>query len=224
MCKVSSAPCTVPSSPNRPCRAMKARSKPSPRSSNSERSAGSKAEALTPRSQSAVNTALPDSREISRSEEGPPISTATRPKDAGSGMADEFICASALLPAIGRARFHRLFRAGPSHGLHCLAQSSLREQECRAAPDLAGPPAKLSSPRGALHHDCRPGEFAHRRSLHAPPPARVVSFILPLSFSVARAPRRLPTLRPSLPPHRQPAPPPGWLQASRRHSPRTPAL
>ena len=76
---VSSAPCTVPSSPNRPCSAMKARSKPSRGRSQSGRSFGSNACASTPLPTSAASTALPDRNEISRSADGPPISTATLP-------------------------------------------------------------------------------------------------------------------------------------------------
>ena len=54
MRSVSSAPCTVPSSPKRPCSAMNTRAKPSRLSSNRLRSAGSNACASTPRSRSAV--------------------------------------------------------------------------------------------------------------------------------------------------------------------------
>ena len=72
----SSAPCTVPSSPWRPCSAMKQRTKPSRLSSTRSRSRGSKAWASTPTERSAASTPLPDSSEISRSAEVPPISTA----------------------------------------------------------------------------------------------------------------------------------------------------
>src|SRR6185503_13355683 len=76
----SSAPCTVPSSPKRPCSAMKTRRNPSRLSSKSSRSAGSNGCASTPRERSASSTARPEMSEISRSAEGPPMSTATRPK------------------------------------------------------------------------------------------------------------------------------------------------
>src|SRR5688572_14971707 len=76
----SSAPWTVPSSPKRPCSAMKTRLNPSRLRSKSSRSAGSKGSACTPRERSASSTARPEMREISRSAEGPPMSTATRPK------------------------------------------------------------------------------------------------------------------------------------------------
>src|SRR5512144_2490727 len=75
----SSAPCTMPSSPKRPCSAMNARAKPSAARSESGRSFGSNACASTPRSRSAASTALPDRNEISRSDDGPPINTATLP-------------------------------------------------------------------------------------------------------------------------------------------------
>src|SRR5258708_32654923 len=82
MRSVSSAPCTVPSSPKRPCSAMKTRAKPSRFRSKRSRSAGSNACASTRLPRSAASTALPDMSEISRSAEGPPISTATLPKES----------------------------------------------------------------------------------------------------------------------------------------------
>ncbi len=79
----SSAPCTVPSSPWRPCSAMKTRAKPSRLSSASSRSAGSKAWASTPCDCSAASTPLPDISDTGRSALLPPISTATLPRPAG---------------------------------------------------------------------------------------------------------------------------------------------
>src|ERR1700752_3195963 len=76
---VSSAPCTVPASPKRPCSAMNARAKPSRFSSSRSRSAGSKGWGAMPSSRSAFSTALPERKEISRSDDGPPSSTATLP-------------------------------------------------------------------------------------------------------------------------------------------------
>src|SRR5438270_5527592 len=58
---------------------MNARSKPSRFNSKTLRSAGSKACASTPWLRKASSTPVPDSSEISRSELGPPISTATLP-------------------------------------------------------------------------------------------------------------------------------------------------
>src|SRR3989344_5919739 len=80
----SSAPCTVPSSPPRPCRAMKQRSTPSALSSCSGRSAGSNAKASTPCDCRALSTPEPDMMDTSRSAEVPPNSTATLPSDLGS--------------------------------------------------------------------------------------------------------------------------------------------
>src|SRR5438105_10466395 len=76
---VSSAPCTVPSSPKRPCNAMKMRWKPWRLRSKSSRSAGSNAAASTRFDLSAASTAFPERSEISRSADGPPMSTATLP-------------------------------------------------------------------------------------------------------------------------------------------------
>src|SRR6185369_7301756 len=76
----SRAPCTVPSSPKRPCNAMKQRLKPLRLSSETSRSAGSKACASTPLDCSALSTPLPDISDTSRSAERPPINTATFPK------------------------------------------------------------------------------------------------------------------------------------------------
>src|SRR5258706_2193840 len=82
MRSVSSAPCTVPSSPKRPCSAMKTRAKPSRFRSKRSRCAGSNACASTRLPRSAASTALPEMSEISRSAEGPPISTATLPTES----------------------------------------------------------------------------------------------------------------------------------------------
>src|SRR6187455_1862870 len=79
----SSAPCTVPSSPKRPCSAMNTRWKPSRFRSKSSRSAGSKGSACTPRERRASSTARPEMSEISRSAEGPPMRTATLPSRLG---------------------------------------------------------------------------------------------------------------------------------------------
>ena len=80
MPSVSSAPCTVPSSPKRPCSAMNdAREAVALEIEQSGAPSGSNACASTPFSRSAASTALPDRNEISRSDDGPPISTATLP-------------------------------------------------------------------------------------------------------------------------------------------------
>ena len=76
----SSAPCTVPSSPWRPCNAMKQRVKPSSRSAPRSRCAGSNGWASTPLSRRACSTPAPDMSDTSRSADAPPISTATLPK------------------------------------------------------------------------------------------------------------------------------------------------
>src|SRR5665213_1980414 len=59
---------------------MNTRVNPSRLSSHRSRSAGSNACASTPRSRSAASTPLPDISDTSRSDERPPISTATLPK------------------------------------------------------------------------------------------------------------------------------------------------
>src|SRR5687768_2050370 len=64
---------------------MKTRPNPSRFSSWSSRSAGSKGCASTPFERRASSTARPDMSEISRSAEGPPMSTATRPKPLAIG-------------------------------------------------------------------------------------------------------------------------------------------
>src|SRR5690606_9552487 len=73
-----------PSSPPRPCRAMKQRSKPSSFRACSGRWAGSKAWASTPWERRASNTPVPDIKDTSRSAEVPPNSTATLPSAAGA--------------------------------------------------------------------------------------------------------------------------------------------
>src|SRR6478735_8413280 len=80
MPSVSSAPWIVPSSPPRPCSAMKQRAKPSFLRSRTSRCLGSKACASTPLERKAFSTPLPLISEISRSAEDPPIRTATLPK------------------------------------------------------------------------------------------------------------------------------------------------
>src|SRR5512132_2286159 len=59
---------------------MKTRRKPSRLRSKSSRSAGSKGWASTPLERRASSTARPEMSDISRSADGPPMSTATRPK------------------------------------------------------------------------------------------------------------------------------------------------
>src|SRR4051812_30112577 len=61
---------------------MNTRANPSRRNSHRSRSAGSNACASTPFSRSADSTPLPDMSEISRSDDGPPINTATLPNSA----------------------------------------------------------------------------------------------------------------------------------------------
>src|SRR5215831_11712011 len=126
MPSTSSAPCTVPSSPKRPCSAMNTRAKPSRLSSDTWRSAGSNACASTPCSRSALSTALPDRNEISRSAEGPPISTATFPNSRGlTRLPPCLLRANTARRRVGSGRDSRraipTLRAGPlaagSHGL-----------------------------------------------------------------------------------------------------------
>src|SRR5574343_316509 len=70
----------VPSSPPRPCSAMKARSNPCSLSCQTGVSAGSNGCASTPLACKAASTARPDNKEISRSALEPPNKTATLPK------------------------------------------------------------------------------------------------------------------------------------------------
>ena len=79
----SSAPCTVPSSPKRPCSAMNARSKPSSTSACRFCTAGSNGWASTPLRSNDASTAAPLFSETSRSAERPPNNTATLPSREG---------------------------------------------------------------------------------------------------------------------------------------------
>src|ERR1700687_2946183 len=115
--RTSSAPWMVPSSPKRPWSALKTLWKPSGRNSHSDRSAGSKAWASTPLLLSAASTALPDKKEISLSEDGPPINTATFPhalmrfpRSAPTHNADGRL----LRPPAPAAPQHRVGLAHPS--------------------------------------------------------------------------------------------------------------
>src|SRR3990167_4817578 len=76
---ISSKPWITPSSPPRPCRAMKAKSMVRNWRNRSSLNCTSMAMASAPRFCSAANTALPLRREISRSADSPPYNTPILP-------------------------------------------------------------------------------------------------------------------------------------------------
>mmetsp|Transcript_46819 Transcript_46819/g.110208 ORF Transcript_46819/g.110208 Transcript_46819/m.110208 type:complete len:228 (+) Transcript_46819:185-868(+) len=125
----SSAPCSVPSSPPRPCSATKARSKPSSLSACSERSAGSKPWASTPRPCSAPSTPGPLISDTGRSALLPPYSTATLPSARGS-----------MLRSIGAVFMPKLLARNIGRPVAAARSSSRRPCRSRCRRRASGQP------------------------------------------------------------------------------------
>ena len=131
----SSAPCTLPSSPWRPCNAMKQRANASRLSSTSSRSAGSKACASTPCARNAASTPVPDISEISRSAEVPPMSTATLPSASRRRRLNELMTLRCPVGQLDHLRRHVADRAR-AHRDHHVARPRLVDDGRRHLADV----------------------------------------------------------------------------------------